>query len=189
MSSERGWDEPASLDPARRVHLAGVTTNPDRAWVTQQARNLSSELREIGFVPRFLIRDRDTRFTRSFDAVLEADGARIIATPIRAPNANAYAERWVGTARAECLDWTLIRGRRHLGRALGDYVVHYNEHRPHRSVGLRAPPGERDRLKAPQVRRGRIERRPILGGHQRVRASCLKIGFWTPRPTARRMRR
>jgi transposase InsO family protein len=148
----------------RRVRVAGVTTNPDSAWVTQQARNVSSDLHEIGFLRHFVIRDRDTKFTRSFDAVFEADGARIITTPIRAPNANAHAERWVETARFECLDWTLLRDRRHLERVLGEYVAHYNEHRPHRALGLRAPTSEGDRLKAPQPRRARIERRPVLGG-------------------------
>jgi len=93
----------------RRVHIAGATTNPDGAWVTQQARNVSADLRRLGPGPRFLIHDRDTKFTASFDAVFEAEGARIITTPIRAPNANAHAERWVGTTRAECLDWILVR--------------------------------------------------------------------------------
>jgi putative transposase len=102
----------------RRVHVAGATTNPDGAWVTQQARNVSADLREVGAGPRFLIHDRDTKFTASFDAVFEAEGARIITTPIRAPNANAHAERWVGTVRAECLDWILVRGLRHLERVL-----------------------------------------------------------------------
>jgi transposase InsO family protein len=148
----------------RRVHLAGVTRNPDSAWVTQLARNASGDLRDVGVVPRFLIRDRDTKFTRSFDAVFEAEGARIITIPIRAPNANAHAERWVGTVRSECLDWTLVRGRRHLERVLGEYVAHYDDHRPHRAIGLRAPASERDRLTAPQLCRGRIVRRPILGG-------------------------
>ena len=156
----------------RRAHLAGVTTNPDSAWVTQQARNVSGELREIGFAPRFLIRDRDTKFTRSFDAVFEADGADIITTPIRAPNANAYAERWVGTARAECLDWTLVLGRRHLERLLREYVAHYNEHRPHRSMGLHPPSVQREGSRSPGRNRERISRRPILGGlineYQRV---------------------
>ena len=156
----------------RRAHLAGVTTNPDSAWVTQQARNVSGELREIGFAPRFLIRDRDTKFTRSFDAVFEADGADIITTPIRAPNANAHAERWVGTARAECLDWTLVLGRRHLERLLREYVAHYNEHRPHRSMGLHPPSVQREGSRSPGRNRERISRRPILGGlineYQRV---------------------
>jgi putative transposase len=111
----------------RSVHVAGATTNPDGAWVTQQARNVSADLREAGAGPRFLIHDRDTKFTASYDAVFEAEGAQIITTPIRAPNANAHAERWVGTVRAECLDWILVRGRRHLERVLREYVTHYND--------------------------------------------------------------
>jgi len=108
--------------------------------------------------------DRDTKFTRSFDAVFEAVGTRIVYTPIRAPNANAFAERWVGTARAECLDWTLVRGRRHLERVLDEYVAHYNEHRPHRGIGLRAPADRRDRPRLRSNGPHRVARRPILGG-------------------------
>jgi putative transposase len=148
----------------RRVHVAGATTNPDTAWVTQQARNVSGDLRELGAVPWFLIHDRDTKFTASFDSVFEADGIRIISTPIQAPNANAHAERWVGTVRAECLDWMLLRGRRHLERVLREYVTHYNDHRPHRAIGL-LPPDNRERgphLEAPRA--SAIRGRPILGG-------------------------
>jgi len=148
----------------RRVHLAGATTNPDSAWVTQQARNVSGDLRELGVVPRFLIHDRDTKFTASFDAVFEADGARIVSTPIRAPNANAHAERWIGTVRAECLDWILIRGRRHLERVLREYVTHYNDHRPHRAIGLHPPVDRRGEPHLPVRDQDAISRRPILGG-------------------------
>lgn len=112
------------------MHLAGATRNPDSAWVTRQARNVSGDLRELGMVPRFLIHDRDTKFTASFDAVFQAEGTRIIARPIRGPNANGHAERWVGSVRAERLDWILVRGRRHLERVLSEYVAHYNAHRP-----------------------------------------------------------
>jgi putative transposase len=148
----------------RRVHIAGATTKPDSAWVTQQARTLTGDLRALGVVPRFLIRDRDTKFTASFDAVFEAEAARIISTPIRAPNANAHAERWVGTVRAECLDWILVRGRRHLERVLAQYVAHYNDHRPHRAMGLH-PPADRGGGPHLQARhQSAIWRRPILGG-------------------------
>jgi putative transposase len=88
---------------------------------------------------KFLIRDRDTKFTSSFDEVLRADSIRIIRTPVRAPRANAFAERFVGTVRRECLDRMLIFGRRHLEQVLAEYVVHYNEHWPHRSLGQLAP--------------------------------------------------
>jgi hypothetical protein len=96
----------------RRVHMTGATTNPDSAWVTQQARNLAIEgrLHDVGF----LIRDRDTKFSGPFDEVFRTEGVRVINTPIRAPNANAFAERWVATVRSECLDWVLVLGRRHL---------------------------------------------------------------------------
>jgi transposase InsO family protein len=125
---------------------------------------VSSELVGEGIAPRFLIRDRDAKFSRSFDTVFEVDGARIITTPIRAPDANAYAERWVGTVRSECLDWALVLGRRHLERVLGEYVEHYNAHRPHRAIGLRGPADERDGQQPPGQGRDRITRRPILGG-------------------------
>jgi hypothetical protein len=88
---------------------------------------------------RFLIHDRDTKFVGSFDEVFRSEGARVICTPIRAPNANAFCERWVGTVRRECLDWMLIRGRRHLERILREYADHYNRHRPHRGLGLGVP--------------------------------------------------
>ncbi len=86
-----------------------------------------------------MIRDRDTKFVSSFDTVFAAEGTRIIRTPVRAPKANAYAERWVGTVRRECLDWTLIWGRHHLEKVLGEFVEHYNCSRPHRGIDLDAP--------------------------------------------------
>ena len=91
--------------------------------------------------PRFLIRDRDSKFTRAFDDVFAADGIQVIQTPIQAPNAGAFGEGWVRTVRQECLDWVLIWGRRHLERVLDEYVRHYNEQRPHRSLALRPPRG------------------------------------------------
>ena len=88
---------------------------------------------------KFLVRDRDAKFTDTFDAIFASEGIRILRTPVRAPRANAVAERWVGTVRRELLDRMLIMGRRHLETVLADYVAHYNEHRPHRSLG-QAPP-------------------------------------------------
>ena len=123
----------------RRVHLAGVTANPVTGWVTQHARNLCFDLAERATPIKFLIRDRDTKFTASFDAVFAAVGIRIIKTPIRAPRANAIAERIVGTIRRECLDRLLILGRHHLEAVLAEYVDHYNGHRPHRSLDQRYP--------------------------------------------------
>jgi hypothetical protein len=126
---------------ARRVRLAGITTNPDGRWVTQQARNLLMQLEDEGVRPRFLIRDRDSKFTREFDEVFRSEGIRVIKAPVRAPKARAHAERWVGSARRECLDRLLILGRRHLASVLREYTAHYNEHRPHRSL----PSGRRSR--------------------------------------------
>ena len=123
----------------RRVHLAGVTASPNGAWVTQQARNLLLVLGERAQRLRRLIRDRDAKFSRSFDEVLYSEGVEVLVTPVRAPRANAYAERWVRTVRAECLDWLLIVGRGHLEMVMRLYVAHYNRHRPHRALRLEAP--------------------------------------------------
>ncbi len=110
---------------SRRVHLAGCTANPTGAWVTQQARQLAWTIAERPTPPRFLIRDRDSKFSRDFDAIFASEGIEIIKTPIRAPKANAIAERFVRTARAECLDWLLLVNRRHLERVLRAFVDHY----------------------------------------------------------------
>jgi putative transposase len=149
---------------SRRVHLCGITTNPTGTWVTQQARNLVAALDDAGLVARHLIRDRDTKFTRPFDEVWRSIGARVIRTPVRAPNANAFAERWVGAVRGECLDHLLIVGPRHLARVLDAYVEHYNTHRPHRSLGLR-PPERRSVHAEPALQTlGHVSRREVLGG-------------------------
>jgi hypothetical protein len=123
----------------RRVHLAGITEHPDGGWTTQQARNFVFSLPDRDRPLEFLIRDNDSKFTRAFDTVFNAEGIRVINTPVRAPKANAVAERFVGTIRRECLDWLLIANRRHLHRVLGEFIDHYNRHRPHRALGL-APP-------------------------------------------------
>ena len=138
----------------RRVHLAGITTNPDGRWVTQQARNLLMQLDDEAVRPRFLIRDRDSKFTREFDEVFRSEGIRVIKAPVRAPKARAHAERWVGSVRRECLDRLLIVGRRHLEHVLATYTRHYNEHRPHRALGQRPPLSE-----AAAERRARNRRR------------------------------
>ncbi len=124
---------------SRRVFVTGVTANPTGAWVVQQARNLSHELSQRARPVKFLIRDRDTKFTATFDEVFRSDGIRIVRTPIRAPQANAFAERFVGTVRRECLDRMLTFGRRHLELVVKEYVAHYNSHRPHRSLGQLPP--------------------------------------------------
>jgi len=150
----------------RLVHLAGVTSNPATAWVTQQARNVCAELSERSMPVKFLIRDRDAKFPRSFDDVFRADGIRIVKTPIRAPRANAICERVIGTLRRECLDRMLVLGRRHLEVVIAEYLEHYNAHRPHRSLGQRCP---RSVVHAPaqqatDVDAHRIRRTDILGG-------------------------
>jgi hypothetical protein len=139
--------------------MGGVTANPDSAWVTQQARNLALDGRLDKVA--FLIRDRDAKFSGPFDEVFRTERARVIQTPFHAPNANAFAERWVATVRSECLDWTLIRGRQHLERVLHTYVRHYNEARPHRGVGLRPPAGAEIRAQS-DPRPASVRRRDVL---------------------------
>jgi len=144
----------------RRVHLAGITAHPTGDWITQQARNLLMDLGDRADRFRFLIRDRDTKFTTAFDAVFAGAGIRIIRTPVRAPRANAIAERLIGTLRQECLDHLLITGPRHLEVVLREYVQHFNTHRPHRSLDQRPPAGDTPRSGAPIG----VLRRDRLGG-------------------------
>ena len=144
---------------SRRVHLAGCTTNPTGAWVTQQARNLS--FTGLFERTRFLIHDRDTKFSGSFDEVFRSEGIKTIHTPIRAPQANAYAERFVRTVRAECLDWLLILGRRHLEHVLRTYTAHYIAERPHRALALATPEA---RNTAARPANAKVERHDLLGG-------------------------
>jgi transposase InsO family protein len=153
---------------SRRVWFAGCTANPTGAWVTQQARNLGLEFVDQGV--RFLVRDRDSKYTGAFDEVFRSEGIRIVKTPVRSPKANAIAERFVRTVRTECLDWLLILNRRHLERVLRVYVDHYNRERPHRTLELRPPePAEQ-----PEEVPGDIRRRDRLGGliHEYYRAAA-----------------
>jgi putative transposase len=153
---------------SRRVHLAGCTTNPSGAWVVQQARNLSF----TGLLERmrFLIHDHDSKFTAAFDEIFRSEGITVIRTPIRAPQANAYAERFVRTVRTECLDWLLIVGRRHLEGVLRIYIQHYNRQRPHRGLALQPP----QPLQVKQPPGGEVRRRDRLGGllHEYYRAAA-----------------
>src|SRR6266536_44092 len=144
----------------RQVHVVGVTAHPTGAWVAQQARNLLMDLDQRATSLRFLLRDRDTKFTAVFDAVFTGAGIDVIKSPPQAPRANSFAERWVGTVRRECTDRMLIVGEHHLATVLTEYTRHYNEHRPHRSLGQRPPnpPSDVADLTAAGVRR-----RPILG--------------------------
>ena len=157
----------------RRVHLAGVTANPNGVWVTQQARNLLLALGERGRQVRFVLRDRDAKFCRSFDDVFRSEGGEVLRTPLQAPKANAYAERWVRTVRVECLDWLLIVGRGHLEQVLRVYVEHYNRHRPHRALLLEAPDHPADRIVVGEEQEGTVRRRDLLCGllHEYRRAA------------------
>jgi transposase InsO family protein len=152
----------------RRVHLAGITTNPDGRWVTQQARNLVMELGDEGMRPRFLVRDRDSKFTRDFDEVFYSEGICVIKAPVGAPKARAHAERWVGSIRRECLDRLLTVGRHHLEHVVGEYALHYNTHRPHRSLDQRPPlakpPIDEPAPSAELLQRDLLRRRDRLGG-------------------------
>jgi transposase InsO family protein len=125
----------------RRVHLAGITAHPTGVWVTQQARNLLMNLGDRADQFRFLIRDRDAKFTAAFDAVFTGADIHILRTPVQAPRANAIAGRFIGTLRRECLDHLLIIGPRHLTLVLHEFVEHYNTHRPHRPLDQRPPAG------------------------------------------------
>jgi len=147
----------------RRVFVAGCTEHPSAGWVAQQARNLAWQLDEEERRPTILIRDRDAKFAASFEAVLRAENVRVVRTPVRAPRANAIAERWVGTVRRECLDWLLILGRGHLEQVLEEYVAHYNTAHPHRALALR-PPLARVQPLHPAACAAGIIRRDRLGG-------------------------
>jgi transposase InsO family protein len=149
----------------RRVHILGATTNPTGMWVAQQARNLMMDLGDRARQFRFLIRDRDAKYTAAFDEVFTTEGIEVLRSPPQAPRANAYAERWVRTVRRECLDRILIYSPRHLLATLSEYVRHYNGHRPHQGIHQR-PPNATDTAPAPVVdlAAARIRQRKILNG-------------------------
>jgi putative transposase len=159
---------------SRRIEFVACTANPAGAWAAQQTRNLLMARDERERPLRFLVHDRDAKFSGGFDHVFQSEGIVVIRTPIQAPNANAYAERWVGSVRRECLDRLLIFSRRQLEQVLRVYARHYNRHRPHRSLALR-PPEQADRgptpLRAPP--HPKLNRRDLLGGliHEYERAA------------------
>lgn len=143
----------------RRIHLAGCTARPTAAWVTQQARHLVWKLEEEGKKLPFLLHDCDAKFPASFDAVFASEGIEVVLTPYRAPNANAFAERWVRSVRVECLDHLLIINERHLEHVLREYCQYYNCARPHQGIAQQIPVSANQ-----QPGQGAILRRDILGG-------------------------
>jgi transposase InsO family protein len=159
----------------RRVWITGVTDHPNSLWVTQQARNVTGDLADADITARFLVRDRDTKYVASFDNVFKAEGAEILKTPFRTPNANACAERFVRTVRSECLDQLLVVNEAHLERVLRSYARHYNGHRPHQGIAQEIPAPEETaplavvpiidgRHRHHRHRPPRIRRRDRLGG-------------------------
>jgi len=150
-----------------------LNEQPDAAWMLQQARNLLIDLDDRRQRPRFLIHDRDAKFSRAFDAIFHGVRIRVIRTPIQAPNANAHIERWVGTVRRECLDRLLIFNRRQLEKILRVYVRHYNQQRPHRALALQAPDPSPTPSTAgnPAQAAIAIRRRNLLGGPTNTKQS------------------
>ena len=143
---------------SRQIHFAGITTNPNQVWITQQARQLVWELSDREKPLRFLIHDNDSSFCPAFDAVFRSEGLHVINSPVRAPNANAFSERWVRTVREECLDYILIFNAAHLRRVVIEFVEYYNTARPHQGIDQQTP--------IPQARSssGTIQCRNVLGG-------------------------
>jgi transposase InsO family protein len=151
---------------SRRIEYVACTSEPDAAWMLQQARNLLMELDDRERQVRFLIHDRDAKFPCAFDALLVSERIKVIRTPVQAPNANAHMERWVGSVRRECLDRLLIVSRRQLEHVLRVYIHHYNGRRPHRALDLK-PPDPRARSRAeltPTSQALQVNRRDLLGG-------------------------
>jgi putative transposase len=145
----------------RTVHMLGATKHPTGPWVAQQARNLLVDLGDRAGQFRYLIRDRDAKYTAVFDTVFTGAGTEIVKTPSQAPRANPICERWIGSARRECTDRLLILSDRHVAKVLSEYETHFNTHRPHRALGQRSP--QPRPVPAPATL-ATIRRRRILGG-------------------------
>jgi transposase InsO family protein len=152
----------------RVVHLLSVTANPDGPWVAQVARNFIAGLEDQGQEFRFLVRDRDTKFTASFDVVIASAGIKVVRTPVQTPVANAFAKRWVRTAREDCLDHLLVFSPRQLESVLHQFLRHYNRARPHRGLQLSVPEPCSEHGQG-----GTVSRRDLLGGiiHEYQRAA------------------
>jgi putative transposase len=153
----------------RQVHLAGCTEHPNTVWVTPQARQVCWELEDRAVPMRFLIHDNDTTFTAGFDAVFQAQGIEVIHTPFHAPNANAFAERWIRSVRQECLDKLVLLGEWHARQVLSEYVTFCNTRRPHQGLDHQCP--------VPLTvvsSEGIVQRQDILGGiiHDYVRTAA-----------------
>ena len=143
----------------RRVYLAGITSHPDGQWVAQQARQLVWRFEETDSKFRCLIRDNDKKYIEAFDTVFESQQTRIVPTPIRAPNANSYMERWIRSVREECLDRVLVLNEAHLRRVLKEYINYYNRRRPHQGLEQQSP------IPRPEPETtGKVNRRKVLGG-------------------------
>jgi transposase InsO family protein len=150
---------------SRRVEFVACTANPTGAWVAQQARNLLMTLDDRQQPLRLLIHDRDAKFSGGCDHVFQSEGIAVIRTPMQAPNANAHAERWVGSVRRECVDRLLIFSRRQLEHVLRTYADHYNRHRPHRSLALRPPdPASKSAIPLRAPPHLQLKRTDLLGG-------------------------
>ena len=171
---------------SRRIEYLACTSNPNTAWMLQQARNLLMGLDDCGRQVRSLVHDRDSKFPRAFDALLATEKIKVIRTPVQAPNANAHIERWVGSVRRECLDRLLIVGGRQLEHVLHTYVKHYNRGRPHRALDLQPPDasGRPVAGSSSSLHDLRVRRRSVLGGliHEyEIAAAASRSSFCTSR--------
>jgi hypothetical protein len=173
---------------SRRVHLSGCTPTPTATWVTQQARQLTWSLSDRSEPFRYLIRDRDQKFTSSFDEVFRSAGREIVRTPFRTPQANGVAERFLRTVRSECLDWLLILNEQRLRQVLTIFVAHYDGHRPHRALGLK-PPHPTGASVAPAIEQDqiRVQRRDISA--LRIARRCTAAYYRKIKPSIRFLRR